>query len=256
MFFVLSKIAWSVVTPLNIIFLLLFAGWLMSFKRPVLARRLAGIGLFLLAVMGTGFLPQWCLRELESRVSREPIPENIAGIIVLAGMVDTPACRNGSIELTDQADRIVNGVELARKYPKTKLVITGGSGGLQQGKAYREADYLEKLALSLGISQDRLIVERDSKNTHEHAVNLKSRLPPGKNWVLVTSAFHMPRAMGCFKQQNIDVLPYPVDYKSKMPKPGIFSMASFLPQARNIMATENAFHEYLGLFVYKVIGYA
>lgn len=96
------------------------------------------------------------IRVLETRISAGTIPDKINGIIILAGMVDMESSRRGLIELTEQSDRIIEGVILARKHPEAKLFLTGGSGSLDQSEKLREADYLEKLAVSLGIDENRI----------------------------------------------------------------------------------------------------
>jgi len=194
------------------------------------------------------------MRSLENRIPASMPPDKIDGIIVLAGMVDMEASRGELIELTDQADRIIEGIILAKKYPEAKLIITGGSGYLKQDENLKEAGYLEKLAVSLGISRNRLIVERNSRNTHEHAVAMAKMLPDKKGrWVLITSAFHMPRSAGCFKKQGINIIPYPVDYKTKLKRK--LSLISFLPSLGNIGNFNVAFHEWIGLIAYKTMGY-
>ena len=118
----------------------------------------------------------------------------------------------------------------------------------------READYLGKLAVSLGIHKSRLILERNSKNTHEHAVAIAEMLPDKNGqWVLITSAFHMPRSLGCFRKEGLKVIPFPVDYKTKLDN--TISLTSFLPTSGNIGSFNVAFHEWTGLIAYRLMGY-
>ena len=253
MFFWLSKVLWFIVNPFNVILILLALGWLLLFKRQKAGRKLIGIGLIMIFLFGLSFLPNFMMGLLENRIHAGKIPKKIDGIIVLAGMVEMESSRGELIELTEQADRIVEGIILARKHPEARLIITGGSGNLRQGEKYREADYLEKLSISLGIDKDRLIVERDSKNTHEHAIAMSKMLSEKGQWVLITSAFHMPRSLGCFKKEGINVIPYPVDYKTK--PDNALSLTSFLPTLGNIGSFNVAFHEWTGLIAYRLTGY-
>jgi uncharacterized SAM-binding protein YcdF (DUF218 family) len=254
MFFWLSKVLWFIVNPFNVILILLALGWLLLFKRQRAGRKLIGIGLIMIFLFGLSPLSSFMMSLLENRISAGKIPEKIDGIIVLAGMVDMGSSRGGLIELTDQADRIVQGIILSKKHPEARLIITGGSGYLKQNENLREADYLEKLAVLLGISKNRLLVERNSRNTHEHAVAMAKMLPDKNGqWVLITSAFHMPRSLGCFKREGISVIPYPVDYKTKLDN--ALSLTSFLPTLGNIGSFNVAFHEWTGLVAYRLTGY-
>ena len=97
-------------------------------------------------------------------------------------------------------------------------------------------------------------MERNSRNTHEHAAAMAKMLPDKKGqWALITSAFHMPRSLGCFKREGINVIPYPVDYKTK--PDNALSLTSFLPTLGNIGSFNVAFHEWTGLIAYRLAGY-
>ena len=255
MFFLLSKILWIVINPFNVILALLVLGWLLLFKKPAAGKRLIGIGLLIIFVAGSGFLPGIMMRSLENRIPAGDIPDKIDSIIVLAGAVDMEASRFELIELTEQADRIIEGIILAKKHPEVRLIVTGGSGNLKQDEKFKEADFLEKLSLSLGIDKERILIEQNSRNTHEHAAEMAKLLPKDGHWVLITSAFHMPRSFGCFKNRGLNVIPYPVDYKTKLSIFSNLSLNSFLPTLGNISVFSIALHEWLGLVTYRLMGY-
>lgn len=256
MAFILSKILWFLIMPFNIIIVVLLSGWLLLFTRSQgLGKKLIAAGLLLIFFCGLDFMPYFLTHWIENKVQPGSIPDEIDGIIVLVGMVDMKACRPGMVELTEKSDRIIESIILAKKYPKTKLIITGGSGSLDQDQRYREADYLEKLAVSLGITKDRLIIERDSKNTFEHAVAMKKLLPANGKWVLITSAFHMPRALGCFNKAGVKVIPHPVDYKTPVKPLNNYTLFAFLPKLENMINFNISFHELVGLVSFKFMGY-
>ena len=257
MFFLLSKILWIVINPFNVILALLVLGWLLLFKKPAAGKRLIGMGLLIIFLAGSGFLPGIMMRSLENRIPAGTIPSKIDGVIVLAGMVNMEFSRKGLIELTEQADRIIEGIIMVQRYPGAKLIITGGSGYLKQGENLKEADYLKKLAISLGVNEERIFIERNSRNTHEHAVALAKILHAEEKgqWVLITSAFHMPRSLGCFKKEGLDVIPYPVDYKTTVDTSNNFSIVSFVPTMGNLSSFNIALHEWLGLAAYRLMNY-
>ena len=257
MFFLLSKILWIVINAFNVILALLMLGWMLLFKKPAAGKRLIGMGLLIIFFAGSGLLPGIMMRSLENRIPAGTIPSKINGVIVLAGMVNMESSRKGLIELTEQSDRIIEGIIMLQKYPEAKLIITGGSGYLKQGENLKEADYLKKLAISLGVNEERILIERNSRNTHEHAVALAKilRAKEGGQWVLITSAFHMPRSFGCFKKEGLNVIPYPVDYKTTSNAPNNFSLISLLPTIGNISNFGIAIHEWLGLVTYRLMNY-
>lgn len=257
MFFLLSKILWIAINPFNVILALLVLGWLLLFKKPAVGKRLIGMGLLIIFLAGSGFLPGIMMRSLENRIPAGTIPSKINGVIVLAGMVNMKSSRKGLIELTEQSDRIIEGIIMVQRYSGAKLIIIGGSGSLKQGENLKEADYLKKLAISLGVNEERIFIERNSRNTHEHAVALAKILhtEEGWQWVLITSAFHMPRSLGCFMKEGLNVIPYPVDYKTTVDVSNNFSIVSFLPTMGNLSSFNIALHEWLGLVTYRFMSY-
>ena len=257
MFFISSKILWYLLNPFNIILLLLISGWLLFSRKPKIGKALFSSALILIFFCGLWPISTLLIRTLENRIHPGPLPNRLDGIIILAGGVDMAAGRRGLIELRAEADRIIEGVILAKKYPGAKLIITGGTGSLDQSDLRREADALQILAISLGIQRERIIVERNSRNTHEHAVELAKLLANKDNsqWVLITSAFHMPRAFACFRKAGIMVIPYPVDYKTQFNIHDALSISMLLPTLGNINRFNIALHEWLGLVVYRLLGY-
>jgi len=215
------------------------------------------MGLILIFLFSLRPIPDFLIRSLENRISRGTLPDRIDGIIILAGGIDMEASRPGLIELSSESDRIIGGAILVKKHPEAKLIIAGGTGYINQDENLREADYMQKLAILLGITKDRIFVERNSRNTHEHAVELLKLLPNKDNnhWVLITSAFHMPRAFACFRKAGITVIPYPVDYKTKFDKHDTLSISMLLPTLDNLNRFNIALHEWLGLIAYRLVGY-
>jgi uncharacterized SAM-binding protein YcdF (DUF218 family) len=109
---------------------------------------------------------------------------------------------------------------LARRFPDAKIAFSGGDPSIIY-HAGTEAEGAEALLTALGVARDRLILEAKSRDTYENAKFLKDELArqgeigPGKRWLLITSAYHMPRAMGAFRKAGFDVEPWPVDYRTR-----------------------------------------
>lgn len=219
MLFVLSKIFWAVANPANLLVLGLVVGAL-GRMAPGRGIRVAagwalGLSIGAAAVITVAPVGAWLLAPLENRFPplAEP-PPRVAGIVLLGGAINLRrAVDRGGIPLTSNAERVTAFVDLARRYPKAKLVFSGGSG-LLFDQVNREADYAAVLLDSLGVSPDRVIFERESRNTYENARDAKAlaQPQPGDVWLLVTSAVHMPRAVGAFRRAGWTVTPYPVSY--------------------------------------------
>lgn len=256
--FVLSKVLWIVFNPAHLMLLLGLLGVLAMFAHR---RGLRSAGRWLvtvvvLAMVLLAALPAgvW-LGPLENRFpSPDSLPARVDGVIVLGGALDVKRShRRGRPELTEAADRLAALIELARRYPEVTFVFTGGSGALLD-HGLREADLMPELLARLGVAPARLIVERESRNTHENAVLSKALANPrpGAPWVLVTSAFHMPRAVGAFRQNGWSVVPYPVDYRSL----GGIDWTSPPDLTRGLAEVTLAMKEWVGLAAYRMFGWS
>jgi uncharacterized SAM-binding protein YcdF (DUF218 family) len=207
------------------------------------------------AMAGLAFLPAglW-LSPLEDRFPPPTdMPSAVDGVIVLGGALDVKRSHwRGRPELSEAADRVAGLLELARCYPDAKVVFTGGTGALLDIR-HREADLIPNLLDRMGSTADRLVLERDSRNTHENAVFSKALAEPrpGEVWFLVTSAFHMPRAVGAFRSNGWEVIPYPVDYRS-IGRPDWTSPPDLV---RGLVEVSLALREWVGLIAYRLFGW-
>ncbi|MES2905796.1 MAG: YdcF family protein [Pseudomonadota bacterium] len=204
-----------------------------------------------------GFLPlgHLLLLPLEERFAPwQPTNRSPAGIIVLGGASETPVTlARGQLSLNESAERMSEGVMLARRYPSAKLVFTGGDGGLLGGHG-NESDDAENLFVRLGVPRSQLVLERNSRNTYENAGLVAKAVQPkaGEVWLLVTSAWHMPRAVGCFRRAGFNVTPYPVDYRTR----GWSDIyRPFGAVSEGLRRTDIAVKEWTGLLVYRWLGY-
>ena len=152
-------------------------------------------------------------------------------------------------------DRMLASAELYHNNKVRKILISGGSGSMVYKDA-KEAPLLAEALLDAGVAKDDLILETNSRNTHENAIESARILKenyPGARVVLVTSAYHMRRSMGCFKKQGIEAIPFPCDQQSG--KQAYTPDKIIIPGAVNLVAWEKLFHEWLGVVVYKITGY-
>ncbi len=158
----------------------------------------------------------------------------------------------GIPSLNDAAERMTTAVSLALRYPTAKLVFTGGRGELLPGKM-PEAAAARLFFVSMGIPADRLMLESASRTTYENAIMTKALVQPqpGQTWILVTSAWHMPRSVGVFRAAGWHVLPWPVGYKSS------HDIHQWLPSTLGVHLTQldTALHEWVGLVSYRLLGH-
>lgn len=214
MFFTLSKIFWALAQPANLLLVMMLVSALWLWFWPQSGRWfMTGLTAAFLAV---AVLPlgEGALREIENTYPIPSLPDRVDGVIVLAGFVwgDGSAAHH-QIQMGDKAERLTQFMVFAHRYPNAKLVFTGGSGNPML-QSSRESDWVKQLWTDIGLDPARVIWENQSRNTYENVVESKklAQPQPGENWVLVTSALHMPRAVGIFEKQGWRVIPYPVDY--------------------------------------------
>lgn len=256
MFFVISKIVWALISPLNLILLLLLAGAGLSFFCRRAGITLAGLSIFLLFFIGIAPMGSNLLASLEnSYASPSGLPKEISGIIILGGTFDAEltAARN-SLAVNDSMERVMEGLRLARRYPLAITVFSGGEGRMfLQGRP--ETREIMRWLGRAGYNPDDFLFEDKSRNTWENVAFTRDMLNPGAQevWIVVTSAYHMPRAMKVFRLLDWPgtIIPWPVDYRTdgKMRWfPDRFDVAG------NFYKTDLAIHEFAGIFAYELRG--
>jgi uncharacterized SAM-binding protein YcdF (DUF218 family) len=247
MFFELSQFLGFFLVPSNTMVSLGLAGIaLLAIGYSRAGRWMLVASILLIAAVGILPIGSGLALPLEERFPRWDTTRGApTGIVVLGGGAirsDISADR-GLIALGAAADRIIATVELARRYPSAHVVFVGRS----------EADFVIQFFEKLGVPQNRIIVERKSRNTAENAAFAEQLVmpKPGERWLLVTSAMHMPRAVGVFRKEGFAVEAYPVDYRTAGTKVQ-WTLSSALMGGISLM--DSAVHEWTGLLVYWITG--
>jgi uncharacterized SAM-binding protein YcdF (DUF218 family) len=252
MFFVLSKLLWLVAAPSHWLGFLVLATALCALTgRARAARSLALAAALLLLLVGILPLSTWMIQGLESRYTRPAWPAHVDGILILSPGFDTATLKQRGAPATNAGEmRVVAGFDAARRYPKARVVFSGGSGVLG-GAEYSESESAGYIFAELGLDPARLILEPRSRNTYENILFSKTlaKPKPGETWLLVTSAIHLPRAMEIARKLNWPMVPWPSDYitGTHTPSPS-FEIGS------NLAATDYAVHEWIGLLAYRLSG--
>jgi uncharacterized SAM-binding protein YcdF (DUF218 family) len=254
MFFIFSKTVAFLLLPSNLLIIAGFIGialLMTRFRRAGL--RLTIASLILLVLFGFSPLGGMLGHALESRFppwdASRGAPD---GIVVLGGGIATEL----SIDydepvLTSAGGRHTAVAKLARAYPYARIVYANGDASLSP-TGQNDAKYFYSLADSFGISRDRVMVESKSRNTFENALFSKelAKPKPGERWLLVTSAYHMPRAIGCFRQAGFPVEAYPAVWTTR--PDGSFVLPTSL--GKGLYELDLAVHEWVGLIAYWLTG--
>ena len=254
--FVSSKLFEIVANPGFWVPVLLVVGTVLLWTRRhrVGRRLLAAVVSFvvLISVVPVGTMLNEVLEDRFPTVHR--LPSHIDGIIVLGGAVNQAATEvRGQPALNDAAERMTEFVALARRHPEARLVFTGGSGSIYYPEI-KEAGVARTFFAEMGLDVSRIVFEDNSRNTWENALFsyrlVKPR--PGEIWVLITSAQHMPRAVGAFRQAGWNPLPYPVDYRTY----GWMQYHIGIDMTGGFESLWLALHEWIGLVVYRLVGHS
>lgn len=250
MFFFFSKILYFLINPIVWIVLLLIFALIFRKKARVLKYFLiAALSISIIfsnAALFTFVVKKWEIAPVT--------PQNFKGhykyAIVLGGMASVGP--GNKLHVGTSIDRILTAIALYHKGQVEKIVITGGSGTLT-GQTRKEAPYIENFCISMGVDEDDIIIEQESRNTYENALFTKQKIGiPTEKTLLITSAFHMRRSIGCFKKQG-----FVFDVLSADPsgEPKLYIDDYFLPKADPLMKWNFLIKEWFGYFSYKMAGY-
>ncbi len=254
MFFYLSKIFWWLFDPGNILFLLLFLGvfsLLVGWRKS--GKLFCTLAFLFYFVVGMLPIAEYALNTLENRFPQvTELPQDVDGIVVLGGAINVlMSDERNELSVNDNVERVLSLVHLTKAYPDVPIIYSGGPGLIGRPDL-NESDMIEPLLKELVAPGNKLHFEKRSRNTHENAVFTKEmidQIGDGK-WLLVTSATHMPRSVGAYRLQGIDVIPFPVAYLTSQN----FSFSLSLLPRSGLGSFRSALHEWLGLSVYYFTG--
>lgn len=253
--FVVSKLMSAITQPMFWLAVWWGVALLMLQMSPVMRHAAKGMlwaGLVALGLLGFEVVPNALLRPLENRY---PVPvaqllDRYAGVIVLGGATGHPNIyqAHGQVPLGDAAERMTVPVGLMRQHPKWTLLFSGGEGRLLT-TGVTEAELAKAFYEEQGVDMTRVKLEGGSRTTRENARQVAVLLGEQckQPWLLVTSAWHMPRSMAEFEAVGCDVTAYPVDFRT-----GASTSLTEYSLAQSLLRWQTALHEWLGLVVYKM----
>ncbi|MBI1272683.1 MAG: YdcF family protein [Alphaproteobacteria bacterium] len=255
--YVFSKVFWLLFSPPSLLVILLAAGLVLGFCKPEGLRRFGRrlLGLSAAALVAISALPmgEWLLTPLENRFPVPDLPQKVYGIVVLGGTEnEAVAFHRGQPSINYAGERLIQFTKLAREHPEAKLVFAGGTGRMKEGDLpVTESVVAKGLLQAMGMNR-KVVYESTSKNTFQNAANAAKLLGDEirQPWVLVTSAFHLSRAVGVFEQQGWNVIPYPAGYFTT----GTYDTLIKFDVTRNLGQLHMAVHEWLGHIAYYLMG--
>jgi len=260
MLFYLAKAFWFFAQPSGLLLVMLLMGAALlqagrhKASRHKTGRRLVAASAGLLLFGGWLPLSNWLMLPLEQRFSRADLGGEIDGIVVLGGAEEARIwVERGGHALNEAGERFTEAIALARRYPRAKVAFTGGAIELLTAPKVG-ADAARTIFADLGLEEgERLLLERKARDTWENALLVKALVQPkpGERWLLVTSAWHMPRAIGVFRRAGFPVEPWPVDYRTASLWD---ALRPFEAPADGLKRLDTALREWVGLAVYRASG--
>lgn len=240
----LHKILPLIFSPLILVIGLIILGIIFNLRKFSL------IGLIVLILSSLPIISNKFIAYLEK--DYQPIEiaeiENVDAIVVLSGMIRVIGDEeNLKYEFTDSVDRFFAGLDLFNNNKSPILILTRGKMPWSIGIA--EGEYLKELAIKYGVSEENIILTDEVQNTDQEAKAIKEILTEDAKIILVTSAFHMPRAEKVFKAANINLIPYPVDFQNSKSKT---TMMDFIPSAGSLFDTSHFVREMIGRLYYNL----
>ncbi len=254
--FVISKVVWALVQPSSLMLIGVLVG-LMFVARQNARRALPWLATSLAALIVSGFtgLSSLLIIPLENRFPRPDLTgARIDGIIMLGGAEDSAGYgRRELLAVNEAGERVIETLALAQRFPAARIVVSGGTGALIDRQRPPEAELTGRFLASMGVAQSRLVLETRSRTTDENARFSRDLIgqKPGERWLVVTSAWHMPRAIGCFRATGLTVEAWPVDYRTAGTFEWTVTHSSFTEGLRRL---DLVFKEYAGLLAYRLTG--
>ena len=241
----LHKILPLLVSPLSIVLIIILIGTFFKSKKISL------LGLLILIFCSIPIISNKLIFYLEKDYSLQSVKDvtKADAIVVLSGMISTIKTKEKlSYEFNESIDRILSGINLFKEDKASFLILTNGKMPWSVG--IPEGEYLKDFSIKYGIPEDKILLTDNVQNTDQEAKAVAKLLNTNKaTTILVTSAFHMPRAKKVFEAANIKVIPFAVDFKTQIKK---ITIIDFIPSANSLKDTSHFFREMIGRLYYNL----
>lgn len=244
--FLLKKLLANISSPLSLCLLMLFAGlvFLWFTRRQKAGKVLVSVGFVLLLALGYGWGFAHGLKLLEQEyppLTVIPADAGVKWVVVLGGGTSSDAGIPLTSRLTEASlGRLVEGIRVYRQLSGVKLIVSGG----RVFNSGADGESMQALAVALGVNPADILVDGDSPDTEAQALVVR-QMVANDAVVLVTSASHMPRAVGLFKKAGVRVLPAPAHYLVQTDE--ALSPTDVFPKGDGFVLAERVVYEYLGI---------
>ena len=241
----LHKILPLIFSPLILIIILIVWGLIFGSKK------ISSSGIIILIICSTPIISQKLIAYLESdyQLKKPSDVKSANAVVVLSGMLRTIKTKNGlSYEWGEGVDRIFAGINLLQLKKAPTLILTRGKMPWSMGLP--EGEYLRDVAIKYGVPEENILLTENVENTDQEAKAIKKLFSiDNPKIILVTSAFHMPRALIVFEAAGINAIPFPVDFRRGSGKPNYMS---FIPSAGSFAGTSYFVREMIGRIYYNL----
>jgi uncharacterized SAM-binding protein YcdF (DUF218 family) len=245
MMFVARIVLYVLLPPASLMIMVLAGAVLIKTKYQRAGKGLVITGITLLYLLSTNLVSNLLISPLESDYAplKGPVADARAVVVLTSGIQDLSHLGLGVVSDSSSLRRLVYGIKIYKKNSGMKLIIVGGRADPVRPQV-SFGRVLGDEALELGVSEDDLLIEEESKNTYEGALNLSDNFndSEGRRVVIVTSAFHMPRSVKLYRKAGFDVIPAPTDFKGSR---FIFGLNLFVPSAEGVGRSSVAIYEYI-----------
>ena len=240
----LHKILPFIFSPLSLIIFIIVLGTIYNSKKIIF------FGITILIFFSLPIISNNLISYLEKDYTLQNVStiNEVDAIVVLGGMIKTIKTKRGfEYEFGGAVDRILAGIDLYKKGKAPILILTRGSLPWSLGKP--EGEYLKEFAIEFGIPEENILLTTIVQNTDQEAKSVKKLLNQNNNIILVTSAFHMPRAKKVFEEANINTIPFAVDFQIQERK---LTFMDFLPSADSFNSSSHFIREIIGRSYYSL----
>lgn len=244
--FFLKKIVSFLVQPFGLIITIFIIGLYFLFtKRNMLAKIFLSLSLSLLLLFSYPPFANLLVLPLETKYSKYNYNNKIRYIHVLGGGFNSDFSQPISSNLMEASlKRVIEGIIIYKQIKDSKIIFTGYKGGKDIPGSIMNA----KLAIALGVKKEDIIVSTKEKDTKEEAIFTKTLLSVGEEFILVTSATHLSRAMFLFKSEGLNPIPAPTNFKKHK-----INSYFVMPNIETLKISQMAVHEYIGILWAKLI---
>lgn len=255
MTFFLSKFLWLIINPFNILLSFILFGLIIrifKFRKFSNILFLISFGLFLIAgVLPTGSYLIYLL-EKNYHNSNKYLYNSVDGILILGGTTDPGLTKEyNQISVNESSERLLESLFLIKRFPKAKIYFAGGLGSAKYLE-YSHSFVAEKFYQKLGLDTQHIFFDYKSRNTYENLLFAKEKFNPKKKekWLIITSAFHLTRAINIGEKLEWKLIPYATDFRLYKE----FKWKLSLDFIGNLSNFQFAAHEWVGLIAYYIMG--